>query len=90
MARRPSKHLRPPRPLGVTARRAERKADGRWVVQAVPAQSAVKPYLCPGCNQRIEPGEAHTVAWPHEPAIGSSSPLDDRRHWHTPCWNRRH
>ena len=89
MARRPSKHLRPPRPLLVTSRRAESKADGPWVVQAVPARSEGKAYWCPGCNQRIEPGASHTVAWPHPPAIGSSSAVEDRRHWHTACWNRR-
>lgn len=89
MARRPSKHLRPPRPLSSSFARTDTKNDGRWVVQGVSVDSAVKPYLCPGCNQTVAVGVAHLVVWPHEPGVGSSSAVADRRHWHTPCWNRR-
>lgn len=90
MARRPSKHLRPARPLSASFARADVKTDGRWVVQGVPAAAAVKTYVCPGCNQAVAIGVSHVVAWPHEPSIGSPSPVDERRHWHTSCWNRRH
>jgi hypothetical protein len=43
---------------------------------------ATKPYICPGCLQEISPGTGHVVVIPLEAA-------DLRRHWHTPCWNRR-
>ncbi|WP_028708604.1 hypothetical protein [Propionicicella superfundia] len=89
MARRPSKHLRPARPLRAGYAESETKADGRWVVRHVPAPQAVKTYRCPGCNQPILPGTPHIVAWPHNPVIGSSSPVEERRHWHTTCWSRR-
>jgi hypothetical protein len=43
---------------------------------------AVKRYVCPGCNQAIEPGTGHIVAVPKEAP-------DLRRHWHKPCWAKR-
>lgn len=89
MARRPSKHLRPARPLSASFARADDKSDGRWVVRGVTAAAAVKQYLCPGCNRSVRVGAAHVVVWPHEPGLGASSPIDERRHWHTSCWNRR-
>ncbi len=89
MARRPSKHLRPPRPLSTTFARSVQKSDGCWVVTGVTAERAIKTYLCPGCNRDIGVGEPHLVVWPDLPGIGSSSALDDRRHWHNACWTRR-
>lgn len=89
MARRPSKHLRPARPLSASFARSDAKADGRWVVQGVPPGASAKTYTCPGCNHDVAVGTSHIVAWPHEPSLGSTSPLDERRHWHTTCWNRR-
>ncbi len=89
MARRPSKHVRPPRPLATSFARADDKTDGRWVVQSVPATNAVKAYVCPGCQQNVAVGVPHVVVWPHEPRLGSLSPVEDRRHWHSPCWTRR-
>lgn len=90
MARRTNKHLRPPRPLIASGfPRTDQKADGGWLVQTMSAGQAVKDYLCPGCNQRVQAGLAHVVAWPQSPAIGSTSAVADRRHWHTACWARR-
>jgi hypothetical protein len=89
MARRPSKHLRPARPLRSGHATTERKTDGVWVVRDVTGQSAVKSYRCPGCDHIVQPGSPHVVVWPHEPGLGSRSPLDERRHWHTACWRRR-
>lgn len=90
MAKRPSKHLRPAKPLSVGAfAHLENKADGAWMVQPVAAQGATKTYLCPGCNHDFGPGVAHIVAWPQVPSIGSSSPVAERRHWHSACWNRK-
>ncbi len=89
MARRPSKHLRPARPLGSGHASAAIKADGRWIVRSISGAAAVKDYRCPGCHQLIPPGTPHLVAWPDQPGLLSSSGLEERRHWHTGCWQRR-
>lgn len=90
MARRPSKHTRPARPLrnAQTASSAQ-KTDGLWVVRIIRAERAVKSYTCPQCSTTILPGTAHIVAWPHTPPIGASSGVEYRRHFHTDCWRRR-
>jgi hypothetical protein len=90
MAKRPSKHLRPARPLTTGAfARLERKEDGEWMVQSMPADSATKSYTCPGCNQTVGPGTPHLVTWPREASIGQVVAVDERRHWHSGCWNRK-
>ncbi|MDR1806788.1 MAG: hypothetical protein LBR33_02550 [Propionibacteriaceae bacterium] len=89
MTRRPSKHLAPPRPLLSAYPRAAFKADGRWIVQTMPGARAAKRYLCPGCNHPIAPGTPHLVVWPEAPTPGSERAVDDRRHWHRLCWERR-
>ncbi|WP_080795380.1 hypothetical protein [Corynebacterium pacaense] len=53
-----------------------------YMVRQMGSAAARKFYVCPGCNQNIPPGVAHIVAWPRERA-------DDRRHWHSACWERR-
>lgn len=90
MARRPSKHLRPARPLnrGSFAAVVE-KADGEWMVQSMPADLSTKPYTCPGCGLVVAAGTAHVVVWPRHPSIGSASAVEERRHWHTSCWQGR-
>jgi hypothetical protein len=62
----------------------EAAPDGDWVVRLVPGAVATKAYRCPGCDQEIPPGTAHLVAWP-----AYAPGLEQRRHWHTPCWQRR-
>lgn len=89
MSKRPSKHLRAPRPLLGTWPTVVEKADGRWIVRPVTASSATKPYRCPGCDLVIPVALAHTVAWPDVPTLGSTSGLEERRHWHTACWSRK-
>ena len=90
MAKRPSKHLRAPRPLASGAfARLEVKADGEWMVQTMPGAVAAKTYTCPGCGHPVSPGTPHLVAWPREASIGSAAAVDERRHWHTGCWQRR-
>lgn len=90
MAKRPSKHLRVPRPLSSGAFvRLEAKADGDWMVQTMPSDAATKTYTCPGCSQPVAAGAAHVVTWPREASIGSSSAVGERRHWHATCWQRR-
>ena len=89
MARRPSKHTRPARPLSSGHSTAAIKADGRWIVRTVAGATATKSYRCPGCSQVVAPGTPHLVVWPEQPALLSASGLEERRHWHTGCWQRR-
>lgn len=92
MARRPSKHTRPARPLspGLGAEvETSPRTDERWVVRTVPGAAATKPYRCPGCGQAIAPGLAHLVTWPAEPGLLGGGGVEERRHWHTACWRRR-
>jgi hypothetical protein len=55
------------------------RTEGGYTVRSVGVSDRV--YLCPGCAQDVR-GVAHVVAWPQ------GCP-DDRRHWHTPCWDAR-
>ncbi len=89
MAKRPSKHLRPTRPLSSGAfARVEARSNAEWMVQSMPADAATKAYVCPGCGKAIIEGVAHSVVWPRIPPIGATSAVEQRRHWHTACWNR--
>ena len=54
-----------------------------WVVRQSRGGTAGKHYRCPGCDQEIPPGVAHVVAWARDGRV------EDRRHWHRPCWNAR-
>lgn len=51
-------------------------------VAVVQPYQAVKQYVCPGCNNVIEPGVGHLVVIPDDGP-------DLRRHWHKPCWQYR-
>ncbi|WP_396893179.1 hypothetical protein [[Mycobacterium] wendilense] len=87
--RRSAKRQGPHRPLGMPlgGRRIETGADGYdYEVRVVTAARATKTYRCPGCDQEIRPGVAHVLAWPAD--LGESA-VEDRRHWHTPCWDKR-
>jgi len=53
-----------------------------WIVRRLTGSSSTKSYRCPGCDQEIRPATPHVVVWP-------SLAVDQRRHWHTPCWNAR-
>jgi hypothetical protein len=64
------------------AEQRESWSDGEFVVRTVTGAAATRPYRCPGCDQEIPPATPHVVAWP-------DGDLDDRRHWHTPCWRGR-
>jgi hypothetical protein len=70
-----------PRPAAVE--RVEEHADGTWVVRSITGAASTKTYRCPGCDHEIVPATPHVVAWRDE--RGS----DERRHWHTPCWDAR-
>ncbi len=88
--RRPSKHARDHIPLDAArfrdaGTREDTYRGARWTVRSVTGASATRAYLCPGCQQDIARGTAHVVAWPADGVGG----LEDRRHWHTGCWQRR-
>jgi hypothetical protein len=55
--------------------------DDEWVVRPVAGARATKEYRCPGCEHAIAPGTPHVVVW-------RADRLDERRHWHTPCWRK--
>lgn len=92
MARRriPPRRRRPSAPLG-ELRRVEAGPGGYdYEVRAVPAARAVKTYRCPGCDHEIHSGSAHLVVWPIDSTFGGGpGQIEDRRHWHTPCWAHR-
>jgi hypothetical protein len=92
MARR---HRKPPLRLpplpSPMLRRVETGPDGyEYEVRPIAASRAVKFYRCPGCDHQISSGTAHVVVWPAEVRRGASQTgIEDRRHWHTPCWANR-
>jgi len=75
----------PPEP-GREPERVESWPDGDWVVRRIPGAGSAKAYRCPGCDQEIAPGTPHVVAWPAD-AVGVG--VDQRRHWHSACWQHR-
>ncbi|MBP3089021.1 hypothetical protein EML15_07670 [Corynebacterium sp. sy017] len=88
--RAPSKQ--PSRPLDAATLWGTQSMEGpAWTqgeiyhVRRMSASAATKRYICPGCNQDIMPAVAHIVAWPRDYGRG----IEDRRHWHTGCWQRR-
>ncbi|MDS1270486.1 ATP/GTP-binding protein [Lipingzhangella sp. LS1_29] len=65
--------------------RRETGPDGEWAVRRVSGAAATKSYRCPGCAQEIPAGTPHVVAWP----VDTGGGVEERRHWHTACWERR-
>lgn len=63
--------------------RTESWGGEEWVVRRIGGGAAAKRYRCPGCDQEILPGVPHVVAWARDGRV------DDRRHWHGPCWSAR-
>ncbi|MFV0252288.1 MAG: hypothetical protein ACK5H2_03020 [Beutenbergiaceae bacterium] len=67
--------------------RTETDRDGmQWRVREVTGSD--KTYRCPGCQQEIQPGTAHLVAWNSDHIFGAGAGLAERRHWHNNCWRR--
>jgi len=50
-------------------------------VRHVQPYQAIKEYICPFCNATIPKGLGHEVVVPKIIA-------DDRRHFHSGCWNK--
>lgn len=65
------------------------KYDGQWNARPVTGTASTKPYTCPGCHRTIAMATPHIVAWPVEKALLSADALEERRHWHTACWERK-
>ncbi|BBY14825.1 hypothetical protein [Mycolicibacterium litorale] len=85
--RRPPPRRSRPLPPVFSERRVEAGPDGYdYEVRPVAGSRATKTYRCPGCDHEIRPGTAHLVVWP---ADAGEAAVDDRRHWHTPCWTHR-
>jgi hypothetical protein len=59
----------------------ERIEDGH-VIRSITGARSGTPYRCPGCDQELSRAVPHLVAWPE-------GRPDDRRHWHTACWEAR-
>lgn len=77
------------RPLRPVAERIVDKRDGQWFVRPITGATSVKTYTCPGCLAAITPATPHQVVWPVEKPLLADA-IDERRHWHTACWTRRH
>ncbi len=69
------------------ARSAVGSDGSEWTVRRV--GGAEKAYRCPGCDQEIQPGTPHVVAWRSDHLLGADAGLADRRHWHQACWQAR-
>ncbi len=69
--------------------RREVHPDGEWFVRRVSGAATDKAYRCPGCDQLVRAGVPHVVAWPADGPRSDAAALEDRRHWHTPCWSAR-
>ncbi len=75
----------PPRPLPDIGVEEVEFAGQLWSVRRVRGNDSGRTYRCPGCQQEVSAAVAHTVVWPSETMQG----LENRRHWHTPCWEAR-
>ncbi|MCW2870435.1 ATP/GTP-binding protein [Actinacidiphila oryziradicis] len=63
--------------------RTETWRGEQWIVRIIAGGPPGKFYRCPGCDQEIPPGVGHLVAWPEYGGV------EDRRHWHSACWNAK-
>ncbi|MDT0310655.1 ATP/GTP-binding protein [Streptomyces sp. DSM 44917] len=79
--RQPSRPADGPREYGLE--QTDHWRGEEWTVRRITGSAAAKHYRCPGCDQEIPPGVPHVVAWP---SLGT---VEERRHWHGPCWNAR-
>lgn len=60
-------------------------AGQEWTFRQVRGNDSGRTFLCPGCQQDVPASTPHTVAWPSSSMTG----VENRRHWHTTCWNAR-
>ncbi|MGA9715300.1 MAG: hypothetical protein WBQ48_05670 [Aeromicrobium sp.] len=85
----PRRHTRrrPPVSGRPVNERIETRGSTEWHVRALAGSD--KSYRCPGCHQAIHPGAGHLLIWPVHKSLLSAEAIDERRHWHTSCWQRR-
>lgn len=76
------------RAIGRVPRR-ETHPDGEWFVRPIAGGASGKAYRCPGCDHEVAAGQPHVVTWPADGPFSDAAALDERRHWHTPCWSAR-
>ncbi|MFT4189538.1 MAG: hypothetical protein QM621_13300 [Aeromicrobium sp.] len=68
---------------------SETRGGRQWHVRRLTGATSHKAYVCPGCHREIPAGMAHVVVWPDEAtSFVHASGVDERRHWHTACWER--
>lgn len=72
-----------------TYQRSVSAPDGEWQVRHIRGGSSEKEYTCPGCHQTIQIGQAHLVSWREDHIFGVEYGANERRHWHTKCWESR-
>ena len=72
-----------------TVSSTEHAPDGDWVVQHTKGNSSGKIYTCPGCHRDVPAHTAHVVAWRTDEEFGVGVGVENRRHWHTSCFNAR-
>lgn len=65
-----------------TPDRTEWRGGREFVVRTLRGNSEGRVYRCPGCHQELASAVPHYVVWPHDGMLG----VEDRRHWHTRCW----
>ena len=78
------------RPLRPAAERIVDKRDGQWFVRPITGRDVGQDLHLPGMPAAITPATPHMVVWPVEKALLTADAIDERRHWHTACWTRRH
>ncbi|SDJ29866.1 hypothetical protein SAMN05444157_2708 [Frankineae bacterium MT45] len=69
---------------GLSAQRTESWRGEEYSVRSVTGARGEKSYRCPGCDQVVQGGVPHIVAW-----VSHDAEASDRRHWHTACWTAR-
>ncbi|HCK79466.1 MAG TPA: hypothetical protein DHW34_05565 [Actinobacteria bacterium] len=68
---------------GASHERVDEFQGQDWLVRSITGSASTKAYRCPGCDQEIRPATPHVVTWPVDEG------MQERRHWHSPCWARR-
>lgn len=92
MARRSRKrpYAQPHRPLDMerlaSVARSQTRLGCEYRVQRVAV--GLKQYTCPSCHGIIAVGSSHVVAWRTDTFTTAENQLQERRHWHTSCWQR--
>ena len=87
MSRRHSRRRVEPRSgRSLAADRVEMRDAAEWHVRAL--AGSPREYTCPACHRPVRPGTGHLLVWPVVKPLLSAEAIDERRHWHTACWQR--